>query len=184
MKGLRNTLTSGSVAMVILLTTNGFGSSSDQTPRFSRNPATLTGPNFKVFLEEEKPRAPEKANLNSDGVILKGYDAVAYFKEGKAVKGNPDITSTYHAARFLFASPTNKSEFDKDPAKYAPQFGGFCAYGVSLGVLADPEGPGAFIVYKSRLYICGNQGALKDFRNGIDDNIGKAEKNWQQIAAP
>jgi YHS domain-containing protein len=184
MKGLRNTLTSGSLGMMILLTTNGFGSSSDQTPRFSRKPATLSGPNFKVFLEEEKPSAPEKANLDSDGVILKGYDAVAYFKEGKAVKGNPDITSTYHAAKFLFASPTNKSEFDKDPAKYAPQFGGFCAYGVTLGVLADPEGPGAFIVYKGRLYICGNQGALKDFRNGIDDNIGKAGKNWLQIAAP
>ncbi len=184
MKGLRNTLTSGSLGMMILLTTNGLGSSSDQTPRFSRKPATLAGLNFKVFLEGENPSAPEKANLDSDGVILKGYDAVAYFKEGKAVKGNPDFTSTYHAAKFLFASPTNKAEFDQDPAKYAPQFGGFCAYGVTLGVLADPEGPGAFIVYKGRLYICGNQGALKDFRNGIDDNIGKAGKNWLQLAAP
>ena len=184
MKGLRNTLTSGSVGMMILLSTNGFGSSFDQTPRLGRNPATMAGPNFKVLLEEEKLSAAAKANLDSDGVILKGYDAVAYFKEGKAVRGNPDITSTYHAAKFLFASPTNKSEFDKDPVKYAPQFCGFCAYGVTLGVLADPEGPGAFIVYKGRLYICGNQGALKDFRNGIDDNIGKAEKNWPQIAAP
>lgn len=184
MNGLRNALTSGSLGMMILLTTNGFGSSSDQAPHFSRNLATVARPNFKVFLEEEKPSAPAKANLDSDGVILKGYDAVAYFKEGKAVKGNPDITSTYYAAKFLFASPTNKAEFDKDPAKYAPQYGGFCAYGVTLGVLAEPEGPGAFIVYKGRLYICGNQGALKDFRSGIDDNIGKAGQNWLQLAAP
>ena len=184
MKGLRNTLTSGSLGIMILLTANGFGSSSDQTARFTRKPATVAATNFKVFLEEEKPSAPAKANLDSDGVILKGYDAVAYFKEGKAVKGNPEITSNYHAAKFLFASLTNKAEFDKDPTKYAPQFGGFCAYGVTLGVLADPEGPGAFIVYKGRLYICGNQGALKDFRNGINDNIPKAEKNWQQLAAP
>ena len=139
MNGLRNTLTSGSVGMMLLFTVNGFGSSSDQTARFSRL-ATIAGPTSKVFLEEEKAGTPDKSNLDSDGVILKGFDAVAYFKEGKAVKGNPAITSTYHAAKFLFASPTNKAEFDKDPAKYAPQFGGFCAYGVSLGVLADPEG--------------------------------------------
>jgi YHS domain-containing protein len=183
MNGLRNTLTSGSVGMMLLVTANGFGSSSDQTASFSRL-ATIAGPTSKVFLEEEKAGTPDKSNLDSDGVILKGFDAVAYFKEGKAVKGNPAITSTYHTAKFLFASPTNKAEFDKDPAKYAPQFGGFCAYGVSLGVLSDPEGPGAFIVYKGKLYICGNQGALKDFRNGLDDNIGKAEKNWQQLAAP
>jgi YHS domain-containing protein len=184
MKGLRKTLTSGSLGMMLLLTTSGFSSFPDQTSRFNRNRTIVARENFNVALEGEKLGAPAKANLDSDGVILKGYDAVAYFKEGKAVKGNPDITSTYNAAKFLFASPAHKAEFDKDPAKYAPQFGGFCAYGVTLGVLADPEGPGAFIVYKGRLYICGNQGALKDFRNGIDDNIGKAEKNWPQIAAP
>jgi YHS domain-containing protein len=183
MKGLRNTLTSGSVGIMLLFTANGFGSSSDQTARSSR-PATIARLTSKVFLEEEKAGTPDKSNLDSDGVILKGFDAVAYFKEGKAVKGNPAFASTYHTAKFLFASPSNKAEFDKDPAKYAPQFGGFCAYGVSLGVLADPEGEGAFIVYKGKLYVCGNQGALKDFRNGLDDNISKAEKNWLQLAAP
>jgi YHS domain-containing protein len=185
MKGLRNTLTSGSVGMMILVTANGFGSSSDQTAsRFSLYPATIAGLSSKVFLEEEKPGIPGKSNLDSDGVILKGFDAVAYFKEGKAVKGNPAITSTYQNAKFLFASATNKAEFDKDPAKFVPQFGGYCAYGVTVGVLADPEGPDAFFVYKGKLYICGNQGALRDFKNGIDDNIGKAEKNWLQLAAP
>jgi YHS domain-containing protein len=183
MNGLRNTLTSGSVGMMLLVTANGFGSSSDQSARFSRL-ATAVGLTSKVFVEEEKAGTPDKSNLDSDGIILKGFDAVAYFKEGKAVKGNPAITSTYHTAKFLFASPTNKAEFDKDPAKYAPQFGGFCAYGVSLGVLADIEGRGAFIIYKGKLYICGNEGALKDFKNGIDDNISKAEKCWLQLAAP
>ena len=173
MKGLRNTLTSGSVGMLILVTANGFGSSPEQG-----------GVNAKVLLEAEIASTPGKSNVDTDGVILKGFDPVAYFKEGKAVKGNSAITSTYQNAKFLFVSATNKAEFEKDPAKFAPQFGGFCAYGVTVGVLADPEGPDAFIVYKGKLYICGNQGALKDFRNGIDDNIGKAEKNWHQLAAP
>lgn len=182
MKGLQNLLSSG--GMLILVTATGFGSSPEQTAPLGSHPPTIAGLNANVFLEEEKAGTPAKSNLDSDGVILKGFDAVAYFKEGKAVKGNPDISSTYHSAKFLFASPANKAEFDKDPAKYAPQFGGFCAYGVTLGVLADPEGPSAFMVYKGKLYICGNQGALKDFRTGLDDNIGKAEKNWLQLAAP
>src|SRR5260221_12926457 len=105
MNGLRNTLTSGSVGMMLLVTANGFGSPSDQTARFSRLDTTA-GLTSKVFFEEEEAGTTYKSNLDSDGVILKGFDAVAYFKEGKAVKGNPAITSTYPTAKFLFTSPT------------------------------------------------------------------------------
>ena len=183
MKGFRNTLTMGCVGTLMLVAGNGFGNRPEQTLLVGHSPAGA-GARSKVFLEEEKPSALAKANLDSDGVILKGFDAVAYFKEGQAVKGSPAFTSTYHVAKFLFASAANKAEFDKDPAKYAPQFGGFCAYGVSLGVLAEPEGPSSFIVYRGKLYVCGNQGALKDFKNGLDGNIEKAEKNWPQLATP
>ena len=80
-----------------------------------------------------------KVNVDSQGVILTGYDAVAYFKQGKPVKGNPAIESTYQGATYLFASSADKADFDKDPAKYAPQYGAFCAYGVANGVLASLE---------------------------------------------
>jgi hypothetical protein len=53
---------------------------------------------------------------------------------------------------------------------------------VTNGVLFDPEGPGAFLVYKGKLYVCGNQGALKEFKNDIDSNIEKADANWLQLA--
>ena len=86
---------------------------------------------------------------------------VAYFKQGKPVKGNLAIESTYQGATYLFASSADKADFDKDPAKYAPQYGGFCAYGVAYGVLADVDGPGAFAVYKGKLYLCGNEGVLR-----------------------
>ena len=105
-----------------------------------------------------------KVNVDSQGIILKGYDVVAYFKQGKPVKGNPAFESTYQGATYLFASSADKADFDKDPAKYAPQYGAFCSYGVTIGVLADLEGPDAFAVYKGKLYLCGNQGALKDLR--------------------
>ena len=114
-------------------------------------------------------------------MILKGYDAVAFFKQGKPVKGNPPIESTYQGARYLFASAADKADFHKDPAKYAPQYGGFCAYGILLGVMSDVGGPNGFTVYKGKLYVCGNQGALKSFKSNIDSNIEKADTNWRQL---
>jgi YHS domain-containing protein len=122
-----------------------------------------------------------KINVDSQGVILKGYDAVAYFKQGKPVKGNPEIKSSYQGATYLFASAEDKTDFDKDPAKYSPQYGGFCAYGVSVGVLADIEGPDGF-VYKGKLYVCGNKDAGKDFNTDLDSNIEKADANWQKLS--
>src|SRR6516165_3182880 len=76
-----------------------------------------------------------KVNVDSRGVILQGYDVVAYFKQGKPVKGDPAIRSTYQGATYLFASAADKADFDKDPAKYTPRYGAFCCYGVTHGVL-------------------------------------------------
>jgi YHS domain-containing protein len=135
-------------------------------------------------VNETKVGATAKVNVDSQGVILKGYDAVAYFKQGKPVKGNSAIKSTYQGATYLFASSANKADFDKDPARYAPQYGAFCSYGVANGIVADIEGPDAFAVYKGRLYLCGNQAALKGFKTNIDSNIEKADANWRQLAGP
>jgi YHS domain-containing protein len=84
-----------------------------------------------VILAENKTKL-KKVRLNN--VILKGYDPVAYFSQGKAVMGNPLITSTYKGATYLFASREDKAEFDKSPAKFEPQYGGYCALQASLRV--------------------------------------------------
>jgi YHS domain-containing protein len=180
-------------AVVILVATNAFGISGEQmllrawTMKGTDAPGRTALPYWpnllgqNAFLEEEKDSATGKLNVDSQGVILKGCDVVAYFKEGKPVKGSSAIATTYRGATYLFASAANKAEFEKDPAKYVPQYGGFCAYGVASGVLADPEGPSAFLVYKGKLYICGNQGALKSFKSDLDSNIDKADKNWRQL---
>ncbi|MBV8414844.1 MAG: YHS domain-containing protein [Verrucomicrobia bacterium] len=136
------------------------------------------------FQNAAKSGSTTKVNVDSQGVIVKGYDVVAYFKEGRPVKGNPAFESTYQGATYLFASSVDKADFDKDPAKYAPRYGAFCSYGVTMGVLADLEGPDAFAVYKGKLYLCGNQGALKEFKANIDSNIVKADTNWRLLAAP
>ena len=123
-----------------------------------------------------------KVNVDSKGVILKGYDAVAYFTQGKPVKGNSAIKSTHDGATYLFASAENKAAFDKNPAKYVPQYGGFCAYGVSVGVLSDIEGPGGF-VHDGKLYVCGDEAAGKSFRSDLKRNIAKADANWPKLVA-
>src|SRR5262245_23624007 len=122
-----------------------------------------------------------KVNVDGNGVMLKGCDAVGYFEQGKPIKGNPAFESTYRGAIYLFASASNKAEFDKDPAKYAPQYGGFCAYGVLKGALDDFEGLGDFVIYKGKLYLNGNQSALEIFKSNIDTNIAKADANWRRL---
>jgi YHS domain-containing protein len=93
----------------------------------------------------------------------------------------PEIKSSYQSATYLFASAEDKADFDRDPAKYAPHYGGFCAYGVANEVLADIEGPEGF-VYKGKLYASGDKNAGESFRTDLDSNIEKADTNWRQLS--
>jgi len=170
-------------AVVVLAANNAVGALDKQT----LDPAQNNAGNGPILLAQEaNPKEANgsetaKVNVDSKGVILKGYDAVAFFKQGKPVKGNPAIESTYQGATYLFASSADKDDFANDPEKYAPKYGGFCAYGVANGVLVDIEGPDAFTVFKGKLYFCGNQTALKSFKSNIDSNIEKADTNWRQL---
>jgi YHS domain-containing protein len=187
MKRLLHSLTAASVAAVVVLAFNNAAGASDEQTLDPPKNTTGSGPD--VLSENATPKEAKggmraKVNVDSQGVILKGYDVVAYFKQGKPVKGNPAIESAYQGATYLFASSADKADFDKDPAKYGPKYGAFCSYGVANGVITDIEGPGAFAVYNGKLYLCGNQGALKSFKSNIDSNIEKADTNWRQLNGP
>jgi YHS domain-containing protein len=181
LKRLLYLLTVTSVAAVVVLAANHVAVASNKQ---TLDPTQSNGGNEPILLAQNvAPKEAKSSNVNVDGkgVILKGYDAVAYFKLGKALKGNPEIESTYQGVTYLFASPANKADFDKDPAKYVPQYGGFCAYGVANEVLSNTEDVKAFTVYKGKLYLCGNQDALKSFKTDVGDNIAKADAYWRQI---
>jgi YHS domain-containing protein len=178
MKRLVHLLSPGRIIAAIILAFVLAGRASEK-PEVA--PALDTAGKDLLSENASQNEATTELNIDSHGVILKGCDAVAYFKETKPVKGDATFISTYRGATYLFASAANKADFDKEPEKYVPQYGGFCAYGMASGVLADPEGPGAFTIYKGKLYFCGNQGALKSFRSDIDNNIDKADKNWRQL---
>jgi YHS domain-containing protein len=131
----------------------------------------------------KKAAAKPKVNVDKSGVILKGYDAVAYVKEHRAVKGDPKFSSTYRTATYYFASAAHKAAFDKNPAKYAPQYGGFCAESMSRGKLVDID-PNVFFVYKGKLYVCSTAKGAKAFYSNPDVNIKKADENWLQYEPP
>ena len=80
-------------------------------------------------------------NKTREGLAVQGYDTVAYFTDKKPVKGNPAITADYNGATWWFASEANKTLFLADPARYAPQYGGYCSWAVANGYTAniDPE---------------------------------------------
>jgi len=186
MKRLLYSLTTACVVAVMILAGNSTVGASDKQ---ALDPAQNTEKEPDIPTPDDSQKVAKsgpttKVNVDSQGVILTGYDVIAYFKQGKPVKGNPAIESTYQGATYLFASSVDKADFDKDPAKYAPQYGAFCSYGVTMGVLADIDGPDAFTVYKGKLYLCGNEGALKEFKSDIDSNIGKADTNWRKLTGP
>ena len=146
------------------------GAATQNLVRIERSAGTLV-------LAENKAKL-KKVHLNN--VILKGYDPVAYFKEDKAVMGSPFITNTYKGATYLFASRVDKADFDKSPAKFEPQYGGYCAYSMSKNVRHDID-PKAFHIYKGKLYVCETPDQMKKFSANIDENTSKADQNWLKI---
>ncbi|MEN9677650.1 MAG: hypothetical protein RIS76_3546 [Verrucomicrobiota bacterium] len=108
---------------------------------------------------------------------VNGYDTVAFFTDGKPVNGSPFIVADYQGATYYFATEEHKKLFTENPAKYAPQFGGFCAYGVALGKLF-PVDISTWQVRGAKLYLNLNPGILKTFNEDVEGNVAKADKNW------
>jgi hypothetical protein len=118
----------------------------------------------------------------SRGIALGGYDMVAYFTEGRPVKGSPSFTHAWEQTTWHFASAAHRDAFAADPLKYAPQFGGFCAYGVSRGYAVDID-PNAWTIVDGRLYLNYSKSVQRTWDKDRATYIQKAEANWPAIAA-
>jgi YHS domain-containing protein len=119
-------------------------------------------------------------NVDKNGIAIKGYDPVAFFTQNKPVKGKPDFASDYNGAKYLFASAEDKATFDANPSKYEPQFGGFCAYGVSQGHTA-PIKIDTFQIVDGRLLFNYDLDVKKEFQKDTQGNLKKADQNWPGI---
>jgi len=118
----------------------------------------------------------------SDNLKLKGYDPVAYFTAGKPVKGDAKFEHQFMGATWRFSSQANLELFKKEPEKYVPQYGSYCAYAVSQGYTA-PVDPQAFDIVNGKLYLNYSKAVQKKWRENRDNYIAAADKNWPAIKA-
>ena len=154
------------IAFALLTTTLGCGGSSP--------PATTT------------PTAPITqrilVNVDDAGVALHGHDAVAYLADNAPVKGTSDHTSTHGGATYWFAAAEHKATFDGAPAKYAPRFGGYCAYAAAQNRLSNTE-PDQFKVQDGSLLLFTNAEFHQLFDKDPAGNLAAADKNWPGLVA-
>ncbi len=118
----------------------------------------------------------------NERVLMKGADVVAYFTQNKDVQGSPSIKSTYENVTFYFSSAENKALFDKEPARYLPQYGGYCANGIVYGI---PWGGDAdsWRMIDGKLYIFGGTGSREAFLLDVPKNRALADKYWNEEVA-
>ena len=114
------------------------------------------------------------------GVAVGGYDPVAYFAEHKPVPGKADITYSWKDATWRFASKENRDLFGANPGKYAPRYGGYCAYAVSQGAIAKGD-PQVWKIVDRKLYLNLSPSVQKLWENDIPGYIKAADKNWPGV---
>lgn len=114
------------------------------------------------------------------GTAINGYDPVAYFTEGKPIEGSSDHAYKWNDAEWHFASAENLERFKADPEKYAPQYGGYCAYAVSEGYTAKTE-PDAWKIVDGKLYLNYDKKVQEMWAQDIPGRIANADKNWPKV---
>lgn len=118
--------------------------------------------------------------LEKDGVAINGYDPVAYFAEMKPVKGSPEFHVGYQGSTFYFSTAANRDTFTANPDTFAPQYGGYCAFGMAKGYKAVIN-PDAFTVVGQRLYLNYSETVRSRWLSDIPGYIRQADANWPDV---
>ena len=128
------------------------------------------------------PAAAQQAPVYSSflGGAIQGYDPVAYFTEGRPVEGSRQFTYQWNGATWRFSSAANRDRFAQAPEKYAPQYGGYCAYGVANGyaVKIDPQ---AWSVVDGKLYLNYSPAVQADWKKDVPGYIRRADAHWPKV---
>lgn len=124
--------------------------------------------------------ADEITSFVKNGAAIGGTDPVAYFTQGKPVKGSDEFTTTYDDVTWKFASAENRDKFVADPAKYAPQYGGYCAFGAAMGFKV-PVVPEAWKIVDGKLYLNNSLKVQERFEQDESTHITNATLNWEII---
>jgi hypothetical protein len=124
--------------------------------------------------------AQQKQVFTKNNIAVNGYDVVAYFTDSNAVKGNEEHTVNWKDANWQFATAEHASLFKANPEKYAPQYGGYCAFGCSRGYKAKTD-PGAWSIVNGKLYLNYNSNVREVWNKDIENYIKKADAAWALI---
>ena len=144
--------------------------------------ALLLGGCAAMNAQNPSSSALRPVNAVTEGdkrVMLKGYDVVAYFTQSRHAIGSPQFESVHEGVTFRFASAEHKALFDKDPAKYQPQYGGYCANGIAYAIPWGGDGD-TWLVVDGKLYINGGPGSKAAFMLDVPGNIRLADKYWSE----
>ena len=114
------------------------------------------------------------------GEAISGYDPIAYFKEGQAIEGKDQFHYNWHGADWHFSNQQNLDSFKMNPQKYAPQYGGYCAYGMYQGHKA-PTDPNAWTIVNGKLYLNYNLKVRELWRDKKEEKIETADKKWPEL---
>ncbi|WP_295893798.1 YHS domain-containing (seleno)protein [uncultured Vibrio sp.] len=119
-------------------------------------------------------------SVDHNDIAIKGYDPVAYFTKSGATQGNPEYTATYKNAIYQFASSENRDQFRANPQAYAPQYGGYCAFGVAMGKKFETD-PQAWKVEDGKLYLNLDKKVQQRWLEDTQGFIVDANNNWSTI---
>jgi hypothetical protein len=133
-----------------------------------------------LALAGQAARAGEPPVFAEGGAAINGYDPVAYFTEGRPVPGAEAIALDWNGASWRFASAANRDAFAADPERFAPQYGGYCAYAVANGYTARTD-PDAFTVHDGKLYLNFNRRIRSRWERDIPGNVSRADANWPEV---
>jgi YHS domain-containing protein len=146
--------------------------------------ASLAGCGTFLSQNPSSPLKPVRAvALNGDShVMLDGHDVVAYFTQGRHAMGSPQFKTVHEGVTFYFANAQHKALFDKEPARYVPQYGGFCANGINYGIPWGGDAD-AWLIDNGKLYIFGGAGSKAAFLLDTKANLALADQYWKQEVA-
>ena len=133
-----------------------------------------------TLLGTQALRAAEPPVYAEDGIAIDGTDPVAYFTQGEPVAGDPAIFSEWNGARVLFSSAEHKAMFDADPEKYAPAYGGYCAYALSEGYIASTV-PEAWTIHEGRLFLNYSKRVRSRWLEDKESRIERGDANWPEV---
>jgi hypothetical protein len=133
-----------------------------------------------LAISAVKGYGQQPAVFSKNGFAIGGYDVVEYFLSAKPVKGDSAISVQWNNARWIFSKKENADLFTADPQRYAPQYGGYCAYGMSKGYKA-PTSEDAWSIVNQKLYFNYNKDVQKTWDKDKSGLIHKADSNWVNV---